>query len=111
IYWVSDSTSAKINSLVEYPLTTVVLVAQPPGSDIEFEIKRAGLRGPQSLNVVCIRDGAGVPPSHRLDGGNMQWLLRHEAHSASRLSLIYRLVHNTEAPMPSYASRSTICSI
>jgi len=111
IYWVAESTSAEINSLVEYPLTTVVLVIKPPGSDIEFEIKRAGLRSPQSLNVVCIRDGAGVPPSHRLDGGNFQWLLQHEAQSASRLSLIYRLVHNKEAPVPSYASRSTIYSI
>ena len=111
VYWVSESTSAKINSLVEYPLTTVVLAIKLPGSDIEFEIKRAGRRGPQSLNVVCNRDGAGVPPSHRLDGGNMQWLLRHEVRSASKLSLIYRLVHGTEAPIPSYASRSTIYSI
>ncbi len=111
VYWVSESTSAKINSLVEYPLTAVVLTIKLPGSDTEFEIKRAGLRGPQSLNVVCTRDGAGVPPSHRLDGGNMQWLLRHEIRSASKLSLIYRLVHDIEAPIPTYASRSTIYSI
>ena len=45
IYWVSDTTSSRINSLVEYPTTTVVLVIKLPGSDIEFEIKRAGRRG------------------------------------------------------------------
>jgi hypothetical protein len=30
-YWVSNATSSRINSLVEYPLTTVVLVIKPPG--------------------------------------------------------------------------------
>src|ERR1044072_732295 len=30
IYWVSEKTSSRINSLVEYPLTTVVLVIKPP---------------------------------------------------------------------------------
>lgn len=111
IYWVSEVSSSEINSLVEYPLTTVVLVIKPPGSDIEFEIKRAGRRSPFSLNVVCARDGCDVAPSHRLDGGNMQWLLRHEAKAAAKLALIYRLVHGTEAPMPNYISRSTIYSI
>jgi len=33
VYWVSDTTSARINSLLEYPTTTVVLVIKPPGSD------------------------------------------------------------------------------
>lgn len=111
IYWVSEITSAEINSLVEYPLTTVVLVVKPPGSDIEFEIKRAGRKGPHSLNVVYARNGYEVAPSHRLDGGNMQWLLRHEAKGAAKLGLIYRLVHGTEAPIPDYISRTTIYSI
>lgn len=111
IYWVSEVSSSEINSLVEYPLTTVVLVIKPPGSDIEFELKRAGRRSPFSLNVVCSRDGCQVAPSHRLDGGNMQWLLRHEAKAASKLGLIYRLVHGAEAPIPNYISRSTIYSI
>lgn len=111
IYWVSEVSSSEINSLVEYPLTTVVLVIKPPGSDIEFELKRAGRRGPFSLNVVCTRNGCGVAPSHRLDGGNMQWLLRHEAKAAAKLSLVYRLVHGIEAPIPNYISRSTIYSI
>lgn len=111
IYWVSESTESKINSLVEYPLTTVVLTIKPPGSDIEFEIKRAGRRGHNPLNVVYARAGNAVPPSHRLDGGNMQWLLQYEAIAASKLGAIYRLAHGTEAPMAYYVSRSTIYSI
>ncbi|MDQ2921519.1 MAG: hypothetical protein M3R52_07915 [Acidobacteriota bacterium] len=111
IYWVSEATPSQINSLVEYPLTTVALVIKPPGSHVEFEFKRAGKRGPFSLNVVNARNGCDVAPSHRLDGGNMLWLLRHEAKAAARLGLIYRLVHRTEAPIPSYVSRSTIYSI
>jgi len=110
-YWVAESTSSEINSLVEYPLTTVVLVIKPPGSDVEFEIKRAGRKSNTPLNVVYARNGYTVPPSHRLDGGSMQWLLRFEANSASRLALIYRLVHQTEAPLASYVSRSTIYSV
>ena len=111
IYWVSDNTSSRLNSLVEYPLTTVVLVIKPPGSDVEFEIKRAGLRGENSLNVVSVRKGYWVPPSHRLDGGTMQWLLRFETNAATTLSRAYRLVHRTEAPVPAYTSRSSVYSI
>jgi hypothetical protein len=111
IYWVSETTSAEINSLVEYPLTTVVLVIKPPGSDIEFEIKRTGRKGHNSLNVVYARNGYTVSPSHRLDGGSMRWLLRFEADAASRLSYIYRCVHGSEAPMANYISRSTIYSV
>ena len=111
VYWVSDATTAEINSLVEYPLTTVVLVIKPPGSNYEFEIKRAGLRGQNSLNVVFARRGYLVAPSHRLSGGSMQWLLRYETRNSTKLSRIYRLVHETEAPMPAYISRSTITSI
>ncbi|MGH8468523.1 MAG: hypothetical protein ACREVY_05955 [Gammaproteobacteria bacterium] len=111
IYWVSDTTSSEINSLVEYPMTTVVLVIKPPGSDSEFEIKRAGLRGRNSLNIVYARDGYTVPPPHRLDGGSMQYLLRGEARAASRLGVIYRLVHRTEAPIANYISRSSVCAV
>lgn len=111
VYWVSDATSSKVNSLVEYPLTTVVLVVKPPGSDIEFEIKRAGRKGDNPLSVVFNRNGNSVPPSHRLDGGSMQWLLRYEARNATKLNSIYRLVHSTEAPMPAYIHRTTISSI
>jgi hypothetical protein len=111
VYWVCGTTSSEINSLVEYPESTVVLVIKPPGSEIEFEIKRAGRRGDHALSVVYARNGSRVPPSHRLDGGSMQWLLRYEAKAASELSLIYRLVHGTEAPIPHYVSRSTIYSV
>lgn len=111
IYWVSDATSSRINSLVEYPLTTVVLVVKPPGSDIEFELKRAGRRGNNPLTIVFRRNGNRVAPSHRLDAGSMQWLLRYEMRSAAKLSAIYRLVHETEAPLPLYAAKTTIFSI
>ena len=111
IYWVSEKTSSEINSLVEYPLSTVVLVIKPPGSNFEFEIKRAGRRGRHSLNVVYARNGFTVPPSHRLDGGSMQWLLRYEANSASKFGFIYRHVHGTQAPIANYISRTTIYSV
>ena len=111
IYWVSEATSSEINSLVEYPLTTVVLVIKPPGSHFEFEIKRAGRRGRCPLKVVHRRNGELVPPSHRLDGGSTQWLLRFESQSVSRLSGIYRLVHGTDAPFSAFHSRSSIYNI
>ena len=111
IYWVSDTTSSEINSLVEYPITTVVLVVKLPGSDVEFEIKRAGRRGEHALNIVYARKGYTVPPSHRLDAACMQWLLRYEANHGSKLAAIYRLVHQTEAPIGNYISRSTVYSV
>lgn len=111
IYWVSDQTSSEINSLVEYPLTTVVITIKPPGSGFEFEIKRAGRRGPLGLNVIYVRDGYEVSPSHRLDGGSMQWLLRHEARAAAKFGLIYRRVHKTAAPIPDYVARSNVDAV
>ena len=110
-YWVGDRTSSRINSLVEYPLTTVVLVIKPPGSDIEFELKRAGRRGNNPLNVVFRRNGYKVPTPHRLDGGSMQWLLRYEARAAAKFQVIYRLVHGSDAPLPGYVARTTVFSI
>jgi DUF971 family protein len=110
IYWVGDETSSTINSLVEYPLTTVVLVIKPPGSHLEFELKRAGRRG-NPLGVVFGRNGYRVPASHRVDGGSMQWLLRYEASNGAKFSSIYRLVHDTEAPLPGYISRSTVFAV
>jgi hypothetical protein len=111
IYWVSDLTGSELNSLVEYPLTTVVLVIKPPGSNLEFEIKRAGRRRDRPLSVVHSRNGEAVPPSHRLDGGSTQWLLRYESKSVSRLASIYRLVHGTEAPFPTFHSRSAVYNV
>ncbi len=111
IYWVASGTSTAINSLVEYPLSTVVLVIKPPGSDVEFELKRAGRKGSNALSVVFKRNGRNVPASHRLDGGSMQWLLRYEARSGSKMSSIFRLVHRVDAPMPGYMARNTVYSI
>jgi hypothetical protein len=111
IYWVSERTSSRLNSLVEYPLTTVVLVVKPPGSDVEFEIKRAGLRGENSLGIIYARNRYTVPPSHRLNGGSMQWLLRYEADAAIRLNRAYRQVHGVDAPIPSYVARSFVYTI
>lgn len=111
IYWVSETTSSRLNSLVEYPLTTVVLVIKPAGSELEFELKRAGRRGHNPFSVTFRRNGYRVPPSHRLDGGSMQWLLRYEGRSAAKLSAIYRIVHGREAPVPGYVARTTVFSI
>ncbi len=99
IYWVSDRTSSEINSLVEYPLATVVLVIKPPGSDLELEIKRVGCRSDRLLGIVFDRDGEPVPPSHRLAGGSMGSSLKYEARSSSVLARIYRAVHGVEAPI------------
>ena len=111
IYWVAPGTSSSINSLVEYPLSTVVLVIKPPGSDVEFELKRAGRKGSNALSVIFKRNGRSVPASHRLDGGSMQWLLRYEARSGSKMSSIFRLVHRVDAPMPGYMARNTVFAI
>ena len=111
IYWVAKATNSEFNSLLEYPLTTVVVVVKPPGSELEFEIKRAGRKSPNPLNVVFARDGYTVPPSHRLDGGGMQWLLRYEAKTAAKLALVYRLVHGADAPMAGYVARSSVSSV
>ncbi|MDT4953625.1 MAG: hypothetical protein QOJ02_1763 [Acidobacteriota bacterium] len=111
IYWVSDATSSEINSLVEYPLTTIVLVIKPPGSALEFEIKRAGRRRHLPLNVIFRRNDWTVPPPHRLDGGSMLTFLRHESRAASRFSTIYRQVHRSEAPVSMIVSRLSIFSV
>jgi hypothetical protein len=108
---VAEATSSEFNSLVEYPLTTVVVVVKPPGSELEFEIKRAGRKSPNPLNIVFARDGYTVPPSHRLDGGGMQLLLSYEAKTASRLALVYRRAHGEDAPMAGYVARSTVSSV
>lgn len=97
--WVAPQTSSEINSLIEYPLGTVVLTVKPPGSDEEIEIKRAGIRGPFPLDVIYERDGNVIPPSHHLQGGSMQPHLSVEASNSSVMSRLYRLVHGHTAPM------------
>lgn len=99
IYWASQATGGALNSLVEYPLDTVVLVVKPPGSDLEIEIKRAGRRGGPPLSAVFERGDEQVPPSHRLDGGSILGALHWEARAGSLLAAIHRQVHGGEAPL------------
>jgi len=100
IYWVSQRTGRELNSLVEYPLDTVVLVVKPPGSELEIEIKRAGCRGRPLLGAVFERGGAAVPPSHRLDGGSMLTALHWDARACSLLATVHRRTHGGKAPLP-----------
>jgi hypothetical protein len=111
VYWVSDDISSEINSLLEYPLNTVVAVIKPPGSDVEFEIKRVGVKGNRPLDVVYERDGWEVPSTHRLHAGSMAYYLRWEAGAAATLSTIYRLIHQTEAPVSKTMSVATIYTV
>ncbi len=99
VFWVNDETDSRLNSLVEYPVGTVVLVVKPPGSCLEFEIKRTGRRGPNPLSVVHVRGNDLVPPTHRLDGGSMAGSLRSEASSAALIARLYRLIHGQDAPI------------
>lgn len=93
IYWVSEQPDGAVNSLLAYPPGGVVLVVKPPGSCLEFEIKRAGTPTSQPLSVMFEHEGESVPPSHRLQGGSLGWHLRFEARAAARFSRIYRAVH------------------
>ncbi len=111
IYWVSEQTSSQLNSLVEYPLTSAVLVVKAPGSDYEFEFKRAGALGPRKLDVIYTRNGKTVPVSHRLHGGSLGWLGRREANSSSVFSRIYELVHGEEAPTSRTVQVSSIVGV
>jgi hypothetical protein len=70
-YWMAERTSARINSLVEQPVGTVVLTIKPPGSSLEIEIKRVGRPTPRPVGVVFERGGRPVPPPHRLDGASV----------------------------------------
>lgn len=111
ILWVSEATSSELNSLVEYPLTTVVLTVKPPGSNFEFEIKRAGRRGRHKLGVVFERGDEYVPIPHRLDGGSMNWFLRWEANAASALAEMYRAARRRDAPVPAYHTRLSVFGV
>ena len=99
IRWNAPETSSEINSLIEYPLGTVVLTIKPPGSDAEIEIKRAGIRGPFPLDVVYERNGEVIPPSHHLQGGSDHRHVALEASAAAILARLYRLVHRRTAPL------------
>jgi hypothetical protein len=112
VYWVDDATPSSLNALVEYPDGTIVLVIKPPGSDIEIEIKRAGLRGPRPLDVRY-RDGNGevVPVHHHLWGGSRGDYLRFETANSALLARIHRLALGDEAPIPRIVTLARVESI
>ncbi len=99
VYWVAGKTSSEINSLVEYPLTTVALAIKPPGSDLEFEVKRAGMRGDRALDALFERDGEEVPHYHRLQGASVGTMLDFEKSASDRFSGLYRRIHIAAPPM------------
>jgi len=99
IFWVDERTPSDINSLVEYPLGTVALVIKPPGSNLEIEIKRAGIRGPRALDVICRRGGRVICSTHHLQGGATGKLLEWETRAEARFAAIWRTVHGSEAPI------------
>jgi len=98
VYWVGSATPSEINGLVEYPLGTIVLVIKLPGSDLELEIKRVGLRGPNVLSALFARETS-VPWPHRLQGGSAGCTIDGEARGTFRISALYRAIHGTEAPV------------
>jgi hypothetical protein len=109
VYWVDESTPSSLNALVEYPAGTVVLVVKPPGSDLEIEIKRAGVRGPHALDVrYHDESGALVPRHHHLWGASRGDYLRFEAANSALLARVHRLALGTEAPIPRVV---TMCRI
>jgi hypothetical protein len=98
-WWVGPATPTMTNALVECPAGTLALVIRPPGSSIEFEIKRVGLRGQHPLSVAFERRGYMLPPSHRLQGGAMLSVLHWEATNSALLSRLFRMIHGEPAPI------------
>ncbi len=111
IFWVSERCGSELNAMVEYPLTSAVVVIKPPGSDLEFEIKRAGTRGARLLNVITRRNGKEAPVSHRLFGGSLGWLAQRETSSAGVFSKIYQLVHGCEGPCSRTVMNSSVVTV
>lgn len=99
IRWVAKDTPDEINSLIEYPVGTVVLTIKPPGGHHEIEIKRAGTRDDNPLDVAWTRNGWLVASTHHLHGGSGEHSLAWEAASSALLSRFYRAVHTHEAPI------------
>jgi hypothetical protein len=106
-YWVAETTPSEINSLVEYPLGTIALVIKLPGSDLELEIKRVGLRGPNVLSAL-FGPKAKVPWSHRLQGGSTGCMIDSEARGALRIGALYRAIHGAEAPVSFVLDMQTV---
>jgi hypothetical protein len=96
-YWVGDATSSEINSLVEYPLGTVVMTIKPPGSTTEIEIKRTGQRGPSVLGAAC--KPYQWTRSHYIRGASSKPILLWEAAAAAFVCNAYRLIHGCDGPV------------
>ena len=111
VFWVAPRTPSHLHGLVEYPVGTVVLVVKPPGSDIEIEIKRAGLRGPRPIDVFFSRGVNIIPPSHHLRGGSGGRLLDWERAASNLLSRIYRLVHGVSPAVSHTLAMTTIVTL
>lgn len=110
-YWVSELCGSELNALVEYPLTSAVVVMKLPGSDLEIEVKRAGVRGERLVSVITEREGRYAPTSHRLFGGSLGWLAQREAAAAEIFSRIFFMVHGREAPCSRTVQSNAIVSI
>lgn len=111
IFWVAPSCGSEINSLVEYPLTSAVVVVKPPGSDWEIEIKRAGVRGPRLLDVIHDRGDTIAPLSHRLFGGSLGWLGARENTSVAYFSGVYRHVHGRQSPCSQTIMNTSVVTV
>lgn len=110
-WWVCPATPSTLNALIENPLGTLALAIRPPGSTIEFEIKRVGLRGRHPLTVQFERGGEELPPSHRLQGGVTLPLLRWESASSERLFIFFRKIHGETAPISAFVQISAIKTV
>jgi hypothetical protein len=112
IYWSCERTSSEINRLVEKPLGTVACALKPPGSALEFEIKRTGIGGPFPLGATYFGvNGNPVPPSHRLQGGASTASLRWESNHAATLSEVYRAAHQREAPVSKLLTLASVSTV
>jgi hypothetical protein len=108
VYWVSERTPSEINSIIERPIETVACAVKPPGSPMEFEIKRSGLRALFPLTAsFTYSTGEPLPPSHRLQGGASTASLRWESNQAAVVSAVYRSAHGCEAPVSKLLSLAT----
>ena len=110
VYWVSERTSSAINSLVEYPLGSIVLTIKPPGSDLEIELKRAGMRG-RLLGVLCSRNGELLSIPHRLQGGSMGSTLQWEARKSRDFAVFYSAATGRSATLSRMVGVSAINTI
>lgn len=96
-FWIPTEGAWHTRGLLDHPARSAALVISPPGSDVEFEIKRAGTGEPRALDIIYRRAQRQVPPSHRLWGLCNGNLLRFEATAGARLARRYRRVHTAEA--------------